>query len=106
MADIGFQRERSLVLRPYRVFNSDRSIPGHENGQISSCWNVSVQSKMSIFPKRDFLNLLREILRVEFFSAPIDSRGLYAKVQNGSPLDCHLSLDGRYERKGNLRRYE
>jgi hypothetical protein len=31
---------------------------------------------------------------------------MYVKDENGPPLDCHLSLDGRYERKGNLRRHE
>jgi hypothetical protein len=35
-----------------------------------------------------------------------DSPGLCVKGQNGSPLDCYLSLDERYERKGNLRRHE
>jgi hypothetical protein len=54
----------------------------------------------------DFLNLPREILCIEFFGAPIDSPALYVKGQNESPLYCHLSLDERYERKGNLRRYE
>jgi hypothetical protein len=40
------------------------------------------------------------------FSAPIDSPGMYVKGQNESPLDCYLSLDERYEHKGNLRRHE
>jgi hypothetical protein len=32
--------DRKVVAKHYRVFNSDRSIPGQENGQISYCWNV------------------------------------------------------------------
>jgi hypothetical protein len=77
----------------YRVFNSDQSILGGE-------------SKIFIFPETDFLNLHREILCVAFFSAPIDSPGLYGESQNGSPLNCRLSLNERYKRKGNLRRHE
>jgi hypothetical protein len=31
---------------------------------------------------------------------------MYVRGQNGSPLDCHLSLDEKYERKRNLGRHE
>jgi hypothetical protein len=54
----------------------------------------------------DFPNLLREILCLEFASAPIDSLGLYIQGQNVFSLDCHLSLDERHERKANLHRHE
>jgi hypothetical protein len=32
--------------------------------------------------------------------------GLYVQGQNESPLDCHLPLDEKSKRKGNLRRHE
>jgi hypothetical protein len=54
---------------------------------------VEVQSKIFIYPKTDFLHLLREILCVEFFTAPINSPAymLRAKMDLRSIL-TYLSM--------------